>query len=119
MHPGEIRYSLLWPLHNYPLALLGSIPELESCEQKHVQSSRFGKKILQDVCMLENREPSYLPLTLILDPGSMMLVFSSSFSYMMTTLTIAGEMLPPCSSLSHDINVIVLNMHPHTWMSLT
>ena len=69
--------------------------------------------------MLENRASSSLLLTLILYPVSLMLVFPSSLYYMAKTLTIAGEMLPPCSSLSHDINMIVLNMHPHTWMRLT
>ena len=65
---------------------------------------------MQDVCMIEKRVPSSLLLTLILDPVSLMLIFSLILSYMITTLTIDGEMLPHCSSLSRDINVIVLNM---------
>ena len=48
-----------------------------------------------------------------------MIIFSSILYYMMTTSAIAGEMLPPRYSLSHDINAIVLNMHSHTWMQLT
>ena len=69
--------------------------------------------------MIEKRAPSSLLLTLILDTVSMMLLFSSILSYMTATSAVSGEMLPPCSSLSHDINVIVLNMHPCTWMRLT
>ena len=47
VNPVEMRYSLLWILHNYLLALLGSIIELERCEQQCVKSSclenNFGK----------------------------------------------------------------------------
>ena len=38
---------------------------------------------------------------------------------MTTTLTIAGEILPCFYSLSRDINVLVLNMHPCMWKRLT
>ena len=48
-----------------------------------------------------------------------MLLISSSLYYMTKTLTIAGEIFPPCSSLSHDINVIVMNMNSRFWMCLT
>ena len=78
--------------------------------QKIISARRF---------LLEKRAPYSLMLNLILDPISMMLLFSSNLSYMTITLTIAGEILPPCSSLRRDINVIVLNMHPRTWMLLT
>ena len=119
LHPGKIRYDLLWPLHIYLLALLGSILELESCEQQCVQSSRFKKEFRKDVCMLEKIAPSSFLLTLILDTVSMMLLLCLSHSYMTTTLAISGEISPPYSSLSHDINTIVLDMHPRTWMRLT
>ena len=68
--------------------------------------------------MLENIAPSSLLLNLILDPVSTMLLFSLRISYMPTTSAITGDMFPPCSSLSHDINTIVLNMNPRTWMHL-
>ena len=77
------------------------------------------KRIWQDVCMLENRVFSPLFLTLILYAVSMMLLFSLRLSYMTTTSDLYGEMLPPCSSLSHDINAIVLNMQPRMWVRLT
>ena len=89
VHPGEMRYALFWPLHNSLLELLGSILELERCELQYVQSSRFEKEFLQDVCIIEKIVPSSLLLTLILDPVSLMLLLSSSLSYMITTLTIA------------------------------
>ena len=119
VHPGEMKYDLLWPIQNYPLVLLGSILELERCEQQCVQSSRFKKEFCQDICILEKIALYYPLLTLILYTVSLMLLFSSSLSYMATTLAIAGEMLPPCSSLIHDTNAIVLNIHPHTWILLT
>ena len=118
VHPSETRYALLWPQHNSALVLLGSILELERCDQQCVQSSRFEKEFWQDVCMLEKRAPSSLLLILILDNFSLMMVLSSRTSYMTTTSAISGEMLRPCSSLSHDINTIVLNMHPRTCMCL-
>ena len=68
--------------------------------------------------MLEKRAPSSLLLILILDTPSLMMMLSSRISYKTTTLAIAGEMLRPCSSLSHDINTIALNMHPRTSMRL-
>ena len=58
-------------------------------------------------------------LTLIPYPVYIMLLLSPIISYMMTTPTISGEKLPPYYSLSHDINVIGLNMHPCTWMRVT
>ena len=77
------------------------------------------KTILQGVCMLEKIVPSSLMVTLILDPFSMMLLFFSTISYIATTLTISGEILPPCYYLSRDINVIVPNMNPYVKMRLT
>ena len=69
--------------------------------------------------MLEKRDPSSILFTLILDPIYQMLLFFSSLSYTTKISTIAGEILPPFSSLSHDVNVIVLNIQPRTWMRLT
>ena len=115
----KIRYDIIWTLHKSLIVILVSILELERCDQQRVQSYCFVKSFLQDVCMLEKRAPYFLLLTLILDHVSLMLLFSLSLSYTTTTLTIAGEMLPPCSSLSRDINVIVLNMHSCTWICLT
>ena len=114
-----MRYALFGSLHNSLIAILGSILELERCEHKCVQYSRFKKEVWQYICRIENRASSYFLLTIILDDVSLMLLFSSSLSYMTTTLAIAGEMFPPCSYLSHDINVIVMNMHPRTLMRLT
>ena len=66
------------------------------------------------------KESNFFPsVNLILYPVYLMLLFSLSLSYMTTTSTIYGEMLSPCSSLSCDMNVIVLNMHPCLWMRLT
>ena len=69
--------------------------------------------------MLQNRAPSSLLLTLILHTVSLVLLFSPKLSYMTTNLDITGEMLAPSYSLSHDINSIVLNMHPRKWICLT
>ena len=55
VHPGEMVYALLFPLHNSTFALFGSIVELESCDHLCVQSSCFEKYFRQDVCMIENR----------------------------------------------------------------
>ena len=42
VRPSETGYAVIWPLHNSLLVLLGSILELERCEQQFVQSSRFN-----------------------------------------------------------------------------
>ena len=44
VHPSEMRYALLWRLHNSILVILGSIIELERCGKKFVQSSGFEKE---------------------------------------------------------------------------
>ena len=69
--------------------------------------------------MLENRAPYSFLLTLILYPDFLMFLVSFSIYYMKTTSTKDGEMFPTFSSLSHGINVVDLNMHPHMWMRLT
>ena len=119
VHPGEMIYALLWLLYNYLFALLGSILELETCEQRCIQYSRSKKEFLQDFFFIERRQNCSLLLTLILYPVSPMLIFSSSHSYTTTTLTISEEMVPPCYFLIHDINMIEMSMHPRTWMRLT
>ena len=43
VHPGEIVYALLFPLHNSTFALFGSIVELESCDHLCVQYYCFEK----------------------------------------------------------------------------
>ena len=65
VYPREMRYYLIWPLKESLLALLGSILELERCDQQCVESSCFDKYFLKYVCMLETRAPSSLLLNII------------------------------------------------------